>query len=31
MFYFFNWVAVPLLILIYLILNVIRNSTTFNN
>ena len=25
-FYFFNWVAVPLLILIYLILNFIRNS-----
>ena len=25
-FYFFQWVAVPLLILIYLILNVIRNS-----
>ena len=30
-FYFFNWAAVPLLILIYLILNVIRSSTTFNN
>ena len=27
-FYFFQWVAVPLLILIYLILNLIRNSFT---